>query len=335
MSEKTRPPKRPGESASRDEKKGTVSPARESGRDTVPFEGSSAQVDRKITKSNTLIEASYRLTLQEQRLLLTCIGRIDSRLPMEEQRVFRVQAAEFQARFGLSREKAYEELKEVAARLFERKVEIQDPITGVVSDTIRWVSASKYLKGQGAVQLNFAPEILPYISQIRERFTTYSLEAVSGFTSAFALRLYELLGQYRKFGKRTAPVEDLRRWLDCVETFERFSDFDRWVISVAVAQINAHSDLRVTYTKIKQGRSVTHIEFVFASVPQVVHQKSPAEVVPLPQKSPAELTRESPEESARLWRAQMRGYGYDPDTLKSLEGLDTPGLPKAGRRNDK
>ena len=33
----------------------------------------------KITKSNHLVEASYSLTLQEQRLILSCLAKVDSR----------------------------------------------------------------------------------------------------------------------------------------------------------------------------------------------------------------------------------------------------------------
>ncbi|MCG8029623.1 MAG: replication initiation protein [Candidatus Thiodiazotropha taylori] len=34
---------------------------------------------RKISKSNALIEASYKLKTNEQRLVLACIAKIDSR----------------------------------------------------------------------------------------------------------------------------------------------------------------------------------------------------------------------------------------------------------------
>lgn len=287
--------------------------------ETIAFEDSSALDDVRITKSNALIEANYRLSLMESRLLSICIGRIDSRFPLDEQRVFRVQAAEFQARFGVGREKAYQCLKEIADRLFERKVEIRDPATGQVNDKIRWVSRCKYLEGQGAVQLHFAPEILPYISEIRAHFTSYSLDSVSGFSSTFAIRLYEILEQYRKLGKRTASIDDLRRWLDCTDTFDRFSDFERWVIKVGVDQINELSDLRVTYRKIKQGRTVSHIEFVLSRVASTVLPKAAA---PEP-KALVQVPPESQEESERAWRAQMRRYGWDPDLNRPL-GVKVP-----------
>lgn len=285
--------------------------------ETVRYEEIHSADGVRITKSNALIEANYRLSLMESRLLLICMGRIDSRLPLDDQRVFRVQASEFQARFGVGREKAYQSLKEIADRLFERKVEIRDPSTGMVNDKIRWVSRCKYLEGQGAVQLHFAPEILPYISEIRAQFTSYSLESVCGFSSTFAIRLYEILEQYRRLGKRTASVDDLRRWLDCADTFDRFSDFERWVIKVGVDQINEHSDLRVTYRKIKQGRTVSHIEFMLtrlqpAVLPKVEAPPQPRALAPAP--------HAADDDSLRAWRAQMERYGWDPDQNRPLPG---------------
>ena len=260
----------------------------------------------RITKSNILIEANYSLSLQEQRLILCCIALIDPRLPLKDQRVFLIHAAEFQARFGMPREKAYEELREIGDRIFERKVVIQDPRSGTI-EKIRWVSKAQYMKGQGAIQVYFAPEILPYLSQLKASFTSYNFAAVANFSSTFAIRLYEIIGQYRSIGRRLTAVDDLRRWLDCTDTFTRFTDFERWAIRVAVEQINKHSDLRVTYRKCKQGRAVTHLEFTFSAVQRQV-------AVPL-QPAVAKVISESAEETDRLWRGQMKVFGVDPDNL--------------------
>ena len=278
--------------------------------DSVDFGQSSALRDVSVTKSNFLIEATYSLTLQEQRLVLACIAHIDPRLPLDEQRVFRIQATEFQARFGLHREKAYSELKMVSDRLWGREVFIEDPATGVI-EKYRWTSKIKYVKGQGAVTLHFAPEILPFLSQLKDRFTSYSLEAVAGFTSTFAIRLYELLGQYRGLGRRTTAIADLRRWLDCGDSFERFCDFERWAIGVAVDQINLHSDLRVQYRKIKQGRTISHIEFLISRAEPVAKAVS---ATPTKTRAPPS---ESAEENRVKWEQQMKDYGLDVDRVNS------------------
>ena len=190
-----------------------------------------------VTKANAIVEASYRLTLQEQRLVLFCVAQVDSRQSLEQQRTFVVEAAPFRETFGLSAEKVYEELKDAAVRLFERKVTLSDAQTGQET-LLRWVSMIRYQNRRGRVVLNFSPEMLPFISALKDRFTSYPLESVARLSSTFAIRMFEVLAQYAGLGRRQVTVEQLRRWLDCVDSYPRFSEFERWVVAPAVAQLN-------------------------------------------------------------------------------------------------
>ena len=51
-------------------------------------------------------------------------------------------------------------------------------------------------------------------------------------------------------------------------------DFKKWVIDVALSQINEHSDLSASYAQRKTGRNVTHLIFTFA--PKEEAQPQPA-----------------------------------------------------------
>ena len=262
-----------------------------------------------VTKANAIVEASYRLTLQEQRLVLFCVAQVDSRIPLEEQRTFTVEATPFRETFGLSSEKVYEELKDAAVRLFERKVTMSDAQTGQET-LLRWVSMIRYQNRRGRVVLNFSPEMLPFISALKDRFTSYPLESVARLTSTFAIRLFEVLAQYAGLGRRQISVEQLRRWLDCVDSYPRFSEFERWVIAPAVTQLNERSELRVRYDKIKVGRNVSHFEFVIGRTVATKPKAAPAIMPSAPPPSAASKNAEREE-----WEAHMRRLGYDPAEL--------------------
>ncbi len=263
-----------------------------------------------VTKANAIVEASYRLTLQEQRLVLFCVAQVDSRIPLEEQRTFTVEATPFRETFGLSSEKVYEELKDAAVRLFERKVTMSDAQTGQET-LLRWVSMIRYQNRRGRVVLNFSPEMLPFISALKDRFTSYPLQSVARLTSTFAIRLFEVLAQYAGLGRRQISVEQLRRWLDCVESYPRFSEFERWVIAPAVIQLNERSELRVSYDKVKVGRNVSHFEFVIGRTAPSKPKSAPAIV---PSTPPAQSTTSKNAEREE-WEAHMRRLGYDPAEL--------------------
>ncbi|MFK0569727.1 replication initiation protein [Endozoicomonas sp.] len=57
--------------------------------------------DLTIVKHNHLIEASYRLNLDEQRLVLACIAKIDPRVGKDFPDEITVTAQEFSHHFGL------------------------------------------------------------------------------------------------------------------------------------------------------------------------------------------------------------------------------------------
>ncbi len=65
----------------------------------------------------------------------------------------------------------------------------------------RWVSKIAYVDSAGIVELTFAPDVIPLITQLEKSFTAYELKQISSLTSKYAIRLYELLIQWRSVGK--------------------------------------------------------------------------------------------------------------------------------------
>ncbi|MCP6570970.1 RepB family plasmid replication initiator protein, partial [Klebsiella pneumoniae] len=68
----------------------------------------------------------------------------------------------------------------------------------------RWVSEIGYVDNEAVVKLIFAPAIVPLITRLEEHFTKYELQQVSNLSSAYAVRLYELLIAWRSTG--STPV---------------------------------------------------------------------------------------------------------------------------------
>lgn len=223
----------------------------------------------EVVKSNELVQASYTLSLIEQRLILLAIVEaretglgIDAQLPLT------VNAAVYAAQFAVSLDAAYAALSSAVSTLFERQVTFYDhhPQTGQVRrNKTRWVSKVSYVEGAGLVQLIFAPDIVPEITRLEINFTKYDLEQIAGLHSAYAVRLYELLIQWRSVGK-TPRVElaQLRNQLGLYEDeYQRMHHFKVRVLDLAVTQINQHTHLHVSYEQHKQGREIVGFTFVF------------------------------------------------------------------------
>jgi plasmid replication initiation protein len=219
-----------------------------------------------VTKSNHLVEATYALSLAEQRLLLLVLARVDSRGPLTVGICHTITLADVMEIYGVSRPQAYDLLCQVAHRLYARSVVIHGPFPhqpGVALIETRWVASIRYHDGQGALSLVFAPDILPFLSQLRECFTSYHLKSVASMTSSYAVRLYELLVQWREAGSRTVELIWLRERLDLGDKYPNIRDFKNRILQPAIEQINTHSDLWVNWTQNKQGRRVVAFIFTF------------------------------------------------------------------------
>jgi plasmid replication initiation protein len=220
-----------------------------------------------VVKSNRLVEASYRLTLNEQRIILyaICRGREEDKLLLSNVPVV-ITAEAFSKQFpSIEKGSVYGQLKEAMNSLFSRSVTIHDidPATkkARVKET-RWISEKAYIDGAGHVQIVFTPEVIKYMTRLETEFTSYQLEKVGNMTSAYAVRMYELLAQHKDIGNRMINLTWLRETLQIApDEYKLTTNFIRKVIDVAVDQINKHSDLTVSYKPIKTSRAITDFAF--------------------------------------------------------------------------
>lgn len=224
--------------------------------------------DLQVYKSNALVEASYKLTVAEQRILLSCIGQVRRDSPVSDDILYSVSAADIAAITGTSTKQAYRELEKAALRLKRREVRLlQGPngqgrkpkamITG-------WVQTVFYIESEGRVEVRFSKDMLPYLTQLTEQFTKYALADVAKMTSAHGIRLYELLVQWPQ-GERVVSISWLREMLQLEGRYPAVKDFKKWVIEAGVNQINEYSPFKVEWEQVKTGRKITHIKFKYFS----------------------------------------------------------------------
>jgi plasmid replication initiation protein len=220
-----------------------------------------------VVKSNKVVEASYILTLAEQRVLLSCIAQIDSRGALNENCRFEVTASEVADLVGSENlSNTYRDLKKATEKLYERSVVIDDPEPdnpSIAQRKTRWISSIDYLPGEGKLVLSFSRGMIPYLSQLSKEFTQYKLKHVARFESVYSIRLYEMLVQWNTVGEREIEVEWLKRQFQVADKYDRVVDLKKRVIEPAVDEINKHSNFWVTYDQRKSGRTITHFRFRF------------------------------------------------------------------------
>ena len=221
----------------------------------------------QVCKANALVEASYRLSVAEQRIMLACIAQISRDQEITDEVMYTVSATDIAALSGATTNADYNELKKAALRLKRREVRIAyEPNGGGQKPEVliaNWVQSIVYAESAGLVRLRFNKDMLPYLCQLSEQFTRYALADVAKMSSAYAIRLYELLIQWRGTGERVIEIDWLREALQLEGRYPAIKDFKKYVLDISIAQINELSPLWVKWDQRKTGRRVTHLVFTF------------------------------------------------------------------------
>ncbi len=248
-----------------------------------------------VYKSNAVIEAGYQLSLNEQRVVLAAIGLVDPRKELLVTDKFVLSAKDFCTLFDVSEKNAYKALIDVAERLFSRYVVLLKPDSDWDKLKTHWISSIRYNKSKGQIAISFAPDIIPYLSQLKGSFTRYELKHIGNMTSTYGIRLYELLMQWKNKGSREVEVAWLKQQFELDSSYDRMFDLKKRVIDPAVKDINTHSNFSVQWEQRKTGRNVTHLIFTFA-------EKTPPE----PEQTPAAATPTKPAKAAITLTAEQQ-----------------------------
>lgn len=215
-----------------------------------------------VVQSNRLTEATYRMPLMEQRMILFSICEA-----REKQQALRpdswltIDSKEFAHVFNLDPVNAYNQLIDASKTLFIRQVTLYDNQGDPRRIETHWLGAHARIDSLGHVQLKFADDVIPYLTRLDTEFTAYRLEKIGGLTSAYAVRMYGLLAQFQSLGKRDIEIVQLRKMLGMEWEYPVMKDFKAWVIDVSVDQINEFTDLNVSYTPRRTGRFITNLVF--------------------------------------------------------------------------
>ena len=210
-----------------------------------------------IVKDNALMNASYNLDLVEQRLILLAILEArESGKGINANDPSNRSCRELYQSICVARQTAYQALKDACKDLFARQFSYQEKRErGRANITSRWVSQIAYIDETATVEVIFAPAVVPLITRLEEQFSQYDIEQISGLSSAYAVRLYELLICWRSTGK--TPVIELaefRKRLGVLDDeYTRSDNFKRWIIENPIKQINEHTDIIASYEQHKKG----------------------------------------------------------------------------------
>ena len=193
----------------------------------------------------------------------------------------RIDGLRYAEAFNTTRQNGYIRMKEAEDTLFNRRFSFVDSEGKLVKS--RWIQRVRYLDDEGAIELAFTMDVVKAITTrwSRRIFTQYLLTQTANLNSVYSVRLYELLVQWKAAVK--TPTFDLvtfRQQLGLADNeYKLMGNFKMRVLDVAVNEINEKTDLTVSYTQEKRGRTITGFKFTVRTKDKpkdvITHQRDP------------------------------------------------------------
>lgn len=257
-------------------------------------------------KSNALIQARYRLSLQESHVIFWLLGEID--VNDEDFKLQRLDIREFCQKININPGNRYSEMRKITKKLRFRNIEIFEPETQEIIEC-SWLSATRYQLKEGCVLLEFSPQLKPYLLQLKGNFTKINIADTFKLRSVHAIRIFELLLQYQNIGKRLITIDELRLYCGIEkEKYKNYFGLKGKTIEKAKTEINSKTEYKIDYTEIKKSRKVIAIEWsIKKKSNKHILAKIESECSPLPS----------------LLRKKMKEYGASPlTTRRALDKFD-------------
>lgn len=209
-----------------------------------------------VVKSNHLIEAKYKLSVIEQKLVLFFISKIKE----SDTEFFKssISVKEFLEITNIKNNSIYNDLFNTSKSIMSKPIAIKDYNSFLI---IGWFSSIEYINGE--IVAIFNQELRPYLLQMKEHFTMYQINNIIKLKSVYSIRIYELLKQYEKVGNRIIKIEELRDILKIDDNeYKMYAHLKQRIVLPAKEELLKNSDIFFDFDEIKTGRKVVAINFI-------------------------------------------------------------------------
>ena len=238
-----------------------------------------ADREQYVVKANDLIRRTrYSLTAQQQKIILFAISKIKPEDDIHTEYTFDIN--ELARACGMNIRDGgyyYDRIKDDLRQLARPEWVRMTIENGKVADRmISWINSdAEILPGDSTVTISFNKHLQPYLFDLKEKYTQYKLQNVLVFRGKYAIRLYEILRSYTtqraiddsKEVEADISLQDLRTLLD-TDAYDRWVDFNRFILKPAVKEINERADdIHIEYypMRAEHARTIEKINFVITS----------------------------------------------------------------------
>lgn len=218
-----------------------------------------------IRKANELVEARYKFDIWETRVfayMLTLIKHNDT-----DFNEYTINTGDIVREFNLHDSGlVYDSIKKAAEKLLDKKVEILRTTaegkreyfkTHLVASTANPEEGAK----ENYIKLSFHPALKQFLLELKARYLVYDIRNILSLTSIYSVRLFELLKQYQKIGKRKFMLDELKELLSIESHEYQLYGHFKGLIKRAEKDLAKYTDIYFQFEEEIQKRKVVAVTF--------------------------------------------------------------------------
>lgn len=218
-----------------------------------------------VSKRNVLNEIrSNNMTLQELRLFSVYLSKINPN--NKETRIVRFQLDDFRKIMGIGADVNISHFRLAIRRILQQIVEVpNEKGSGYRAfQLFKEAVVEKDEHDEWYVELDAHDKALPLMFDFKTKYFKYELWNALRLKSSNQIRMYEILKQYEKIGKREISVKQLRELLGIDEKeYDRWNNFKARVLDSCQEALKENTDICFTYERGKAGTGGKWVTIVF------------------------------------------------------------------------
>ena len=236
--------------------------------------------NRIVSEHNDLIRSTAKMTSLSLKLFEIAVSAMDSREKQPSHEV-RINKEQIYNALGIKGTSKNQQLSKALNTLRKSSnFEITTEQNGEIHDigiTPVYYADNNYSSDYAVIR--FAPEILPFITDLKKNFTQYQLNDILHLKNKYAVSMYRWFtmnyrqyeyyansgkrreDQIEKYANPEVTLEELRKLTGTEKKYSAFYDVRRYIIDPICNEITKHTKYNITYDRIKSGRKVVAIKF--------------------------------------------------------------------------
>ena len=236
--------------------------------------------NRIVSEHNDLIRSTANMTSLSLKLFEIAVSAMDSREKQPSHEV-RINKEQIYSALGIKGTSKNQQLSKALNTLRKSSnFEITTEQNGEIHDigiTPVYYADNNYSSDYAVIR--FAPEILPFITDLKKNFTQYQLNDILHLKNKYAVSMYRWFtmnyrqyeyyansgkrreDQIEKYANPEITLEELRKLTGTEKKYSAFYDVRRYIIDPICNEITKHTKYNITYDRIKSGRKVVAIKF--------------------------------------------------------------------------